>query len=202
MKNVNSIDNYNKQFPTTLRKLIERKNTTIKAVADFIGVSRQAVSQYQDGSTQPNAETIVKIAEFFNVTTDYLLTGKNRNIDESMNISCDFTGLSRNAVDTLRQLNTTKCKTISQIIESNEFLNIVHIIISAQYNKDLLLPNDAPIVNRISNILSEKKRSESEKISERFAEQVAQRGLAPFYKQEVIEDITTIFNRLTESGEI
>ena len=201
MKNVNSIDNYNKQFPTTLRKLIERKNTTIKAVADFIGVSRQAVSQYQDGSTQPNAETIVKIAEFFNVTTDYLLTGKNRNIDESMNISCDFTGLSRNAVDTLRKFNTIKCKTISQIIESAEFLDIVNIIISAQYNKDLLLPNGAPIVNRISNILSEKKRSEGEKISERFAEQVAQRGLAPFYKQEVIEDITTIFNRLTESGE-
>ena len=201
MKNVNSIDNYNKQFPTTLRKLIERKNTTIKAVADFIGVSRQAVSQYQDGSTQPNAETIVKIAEFFNVTTDYLLTGKNRNIDESMNISCDFTGLSRNAVDTLRKFNTIKCKTISQIIESAEFLDIVNIIISAQYNKDLLLPNGAPIVNRISNILSEKKRSEGEKISERFAEQVAQRGLAPFYKQEVIEDITTIFNRLPESGE-
>ena len=81
-------------------------------------------------------------------------------------------------------------------------MNIVHIIISAQYNKDLLLPNGAPIVNRISNILSEKKRSEGEKISERFAEQVARRGLAPFYKQEVIEDITTIFNRLTESGEI
>ena len=75
MSKLISIDNYNKPFPSTLRKLIERKNTTIKAVADYIGVSRQAVSQYQDGSTQPNAETVVKIADFFNVTTDYLLTG-------------------------------------------------------------------------------------------------------------------------------
>ncbi len=99
MKKVNSIDNYNKHFPVTLRKLIERKNTTIKAVADYIGVSRQAVSQYQDGSTQPNAETVVKIAEFFNVTTDYLLTGQNKEVDESLNITCDFTGLSPKAVE-------------------------------------------------------------------------------------------------------
>lgn len=99
MKKVNSIDNYNKHFPVTLRKLIERKNTTIKAVADYIGVSRQAVSQYQDGSTQPNAETVVKIAEFFNVTTDYLLTGQNKEVDESLNVTCDFTGLSPKAVE-------------------------------------------------------------------------------------------------------
>ena len=202
MKNVNSIDNYNKQFPTTLRKLIERKNTTIKAVADFIGVSRQAVSQYQDGSTQPNAETIVKIAEFFNVTTDYLLTGKNRNIDESMNISCDFTGLSRNAVDTLRKFNTIKCKTISQIIESAEFLDIVNIIISAQYNKNLLNPSGDVIAHIIIDKLCGENKTEIEKIIDQIAEQVAQSGLAPFYKQRVIEDITTIFNKLTESGEI
>ena len=63
MSKLNSIDNYEKPFPSTLRKLIERKKTTIKAVAECIGVSRQAVSQYQDGSTQPNADTIVKMAE-------------------------------------------------------------------------------------------------------------------------------------------
>ena len=98
MSKLSSIDKYNKPFPSTLRKLIERKNTTIKAVADYIGVSRQAVSQYQDGSTQPNADTIVKIAEFFNVSADYLLTGKSKSIDESFNIVCDITGLSSSAV--------------------------------------------------------------------------------------------------------
>lgn len=98
MKKTVSIDNYNKPFPTTLRSLIERKKTTITAVADFIGVSRQAVSQYQDGSTQPNAETVVKIAEYFNVSTDYLLTGNNRAVDESLNIVCDVTGLSAEAI--------------------------------------------------------------------------------------------------------
>ena len=35
MKKTVSIDNYNKPFPTTLRSLIERKKTTITAVAEL-----------------------------------------------------------------------------------------------------------------------------------------------------------------------
>ena len=198
MKKANSFDNYNKHFPSTLRKLIERNGTTIKAVAEKAGVSRQAVSQYQDGSTQPNAETIVKIAEYFNVTTDYLLTGDDRTVDENMNIACDFTGLSKNAVDTLCNFNTIKSTTASRIVESKEFSNIIDTIVLAQHNKDLLLPNGSPIINRISNILSGEKRSAHEIVSERIAEQAALIGLAPFYKQKIIENITIIFNKLID----
>jgi transcriptional regulator with XRE-family HTH domain len=131
MSKLNSIDNYEKPFPSTLRKLIERKKTTIKAVADYIGVSRQAVSQYQDGSTQPNADTIVKIAEFFGVSTDYLLTGKSKHIDESFNIACDITGLSSTAIRKIVDWKNTDdfhrfwSDYISSIIESDSFENLL-----------------------------------------------------------------------------
>ena len=131
MSKLSSIDNYNKPFPSTLRKLIERKKTTIKAVADYIGVSRQAVSQYQDGSTQPNAETVVKIADFFNVTTDYLLTGKSKEVDESLNVTCDFTGLSPKSVEKIVSWKSTDDyhrfwnDYISAIIESDKFENLL-----------------------------------------------------------------------------
>ena len=131
MSKLNSIDNYEKPFPSTLRKLIERKKTTIKAVAECIGVSRQAVSQYQDGSTQPNADTIVKMAEFFDVSTDYLLTGKNKDIDESFNIACDTTGLSPTSVKKIVDWKSTDDyhrfwnDYISAIIESDKFENLL-----------------------------------------------------------------------------
>ena len=131
MSKLNSIDNYEKPFPSTLRKLIERKKTTIKAVAECIGVSRQAVSQYQDGSTQPNADTIVKMAEFFDVSTDYLLTGKNKDIDESFNIACDTTGLSPTSVKKIVDWKITDDyhrvwnDYISTIIESDKFENLL-----------------------------------------------------------------------------
>lgn len=66
-------DKYNSPFAKRLRELLNEENMSITALATKIGVTRQAVSQYQDGSTQPNAETIVKIAGVFNVSTDYLL---------------------------------------------------------------------------------------------------------------------------------
>lgn len=60
-------------FPNIFKELIERNNTTIKAVADYVGATRQAVSQYANGKTQPNIDVIIKIAEYFEVTTDFLL---------------------------------------------------------------------------------------------------------------------------------
>ena len=66
-------ENYTKPFPSRLRKLIESRETTITALAKELKISRQAVSQYADGSAQPNIEKLVSIARFFHVSTDYLV---------------------------------------------------------------------------------------------------------------------------------
>ncbi len=49
--------------------------------ADKIGVSRQAVSKWESEQSIPDIDKVVKIANFFGVTTDYLLNG----IEESRN---------------------------------------------------------------------------------------------------------------------
>lgn len=41
-----------------------------------IGVSKQCVSNWENDNVMPSIEMLVKIADFFNVTTDYLL-GRN-----------------------------------------------------------------------------------------------------------------------------
>ena len=66
-------EKYNDAFPARLRKLIDDRGTTITAVSKELGISRQAVSQYADGSAQPNVDKLVSIARFFNVSTDYLV---------------------------------------------------------------------------------------------------------------------------------
>ena len=66
-------------FGERLKKLIKENNTSIQAVADNISrvsakkITRQAVSQYADGTTMPNAERIYYIAQYFGVSADYLL---------------------------------------------------------------------------------------------------------------------------------
>lgn len=44
------------------------------ALAEQIGVSRQAVSKWEIGSAQPDLDNIVALAKVFGVTTDWLLT--------------------------------------------------------------------------------------------------------------------------------
>ena len=44
------------------------------ALAERIGVSRQAVSKWELGTAQPDLDNIVSLAKVFDVTTDWLLT--------------------------------------------------------------------------------------------------------------------------------
>ena len=99
-------DKYNLPFPKRLRSLIKESGTTMTAVAKEINVTRQAVSQYQDGSTQPNAETIVRIANYFNVSTDYLLGLSDvSSKDLGVRAMCQKTGLCEDSVQMLIRAN-------------------------------------------------------------------------------------------------
>lgn len=66
-------EKYNSPFAANLRDLIAQKGTTITALAKVLGISRQAVSQYADGTGQPNVDKLAMIADYFGVSADYLL---------------------------------------------------------------------------------------------------------------------------------
>ena len=60
-------------FSETLRRLIEDSNTSQKQLALEIKVSPSALANYVQGSRNPDYDTLMSIAKYFNVTTDYLL---------------------------------------------------------------------------------------------------------------------------------
>ncbi|MDD4774511.1 MAG: helix-turn-helix transcriptional regulator [Eubacteriales bacterium] len=55
-----------------LRKL---KGITQETLADTLGVSRQAVSKWESGQSEPESDKIIGMSEYFGVTTDYILKG-------------------------------------------------------------------------------------------------------------------------------
>ena len=101
-KTSNSTERYYSQFAKTLRDFMGRhpktgEKTTQKALADFLGVRPQTVSYYCTGESLPNCDQLLKIAEYFNETADYLITGKrleNKPVRELL-------GLSDHTVDSL-----------------------------------------------------------------------------------------------------
>ena len=69
---------------TNLKKLREDASISQKALADAIGVSQQSVNKYENHNIEPDIETLIRIADFFNTSVDYLIghSSVRRRIEE------------------------------------------------------------------------------------------------------------------------
>ena len=56
-----------------IKELREEYKITQKQLSEILGVTRTAVSKWEAGENGPNSEILVKLADYFNVSTDYLL---------------------------------------------------------------------------------------------------------------------------------
>lgn len=61
-----------------LKALRKAKNLTQKELAEKINVTHVSISGYENGNRTPDTETLQALADFFNVSTDYLL-GRDEN---------------------------------------------------------------------------------------------------------------------------
>lgn len=64
-------------FAERLKELRLEHNLSQKALADAIGVSDIAVSRWESKLRTPNIETLKLIAEYFGVSSDYLIGLEN-----------------------------------------------------------------------------------------------------------------------------
>lgn len=56
-----------------LKSLRNEKNVLQKDVADYLKISTSAYGFYEQGKRVPDTETITKLANYYNVSIDYLL---------------------------------------------------------------------------------------------------------------------------------
>ncbi|KEK17377.1 XRE family transcriptional regulator [Bacillus manliponensis] len=56
-----------------LKELIDKRGITQQQLADAIGLSHVSIYYYVEGKKTPGTRTLQKIANYFKVTTDYLL---------------------------------------------------------------------------------------------------------------------------------
>lgn len=60
-----------------------RKNKTQNEIAKALGITQRTYSNYEAGNRQPDQDTLIKIADYFNVSVDYLL-GRTETIDTAI----------------------------------------------------------------------------------------------------------------------
>ncbi|GAA0115688.1 helix-turn-helix domain-containing protein [Clostridium senegalense] len=66
-------------FDKRLRKLRIDNELSQKSLADILGISPSTVAMYEQGRRTPDNEMLKKIANYFNVSVDFLLGNSNSN---------------------------------------------------------------------------------------------------------------------------
>ncbi len=64
-------------FAKRLAELRKEYNLSQNALASKLGYSRGQIGNYELGSREPDFSTLIKIADFFNVSIDYLIGKTN-----------------------------------------------------------------------------------------------------------------------------
>ena len=62
-----------REFATRLKELRQEKNLSIMALGNAIGVSDATVCRWENGVSDIKSDQLVLLANFFDVSTDYLL---------------------------------------------------------------------------------------------------------------------------------
>ncbi len=62
-----------------LKNLRENRHLKLKQVADYVGMSGNTVCSYELDVRQPSYDTLLRLANLYNVSTDYLL-GKEKEV--------------------------------------------------------------------------------------------------------------------------
>lgn len=126
---------YNSPFAKRLRYLIDVNGTKHSELAskDVLNVSRQSIGQYCNGASFPPADKIVILAQFFNVSTDYLLGLTDvKSTDADLKSICEYTGLSEESIKML----SGECDYFLSYLQ--EYTYLINQIITSEYGKGVL----------------------------------------------------------------
>lgn len=59
-----------------LREIRRKKGLSQLKVAMDLSISREALSYYENGKRSPDLQMLILLSEYFDVSIDYLITGK------------------------------------------------------------------------------------------------------------------------------
>jgi transcriptional regulator with XRE-family HTH domain len=90
-------------FSQRLKELRQSRNLSQSELAGELQISNRTISMYEQGNSEPSISILVKIAEYFNVTTDYLV-GMANNSSAKNQCIYDNIGLSDDSISFLKSL--------------------------------------------------------------------------------------------------
>ena len=88
-----------------IRYLRTINNITSKELSKALKVSESSISLYENGKRKPTIDIIVKIADYFKVSTDFLLCVAESSHTEAFQHETDFSNVLGNVITLLNNQN-------------------------------------------------------------------------------------------------
>ena len=105
------------KFSEILKSLLAEKKIAMAELARSIKVSRELISQYCKGNVIPKSDMLIKMAKFFDVSPEYLLTG----FDASNEIEHKELSLSGTAIHLLKECGPNLLNMIDEMLSDVSF---------------------------------------------------------------------------------
>ncbi len=135
-------------FGSNIKKIRQLKGLSQKAFADLFDLNRGVISSYEEGRAEPKIETILKVANHFNLNLDKFLTetlqadqlGGVSNTDQLM-LFPEFS--IRNQQEVITESNSSNVSVLQKILASvdliYEFTTEKHLLPQYQYGDIIFL---------------------------------------------------------------
>ncbi len=133
------------KFADILKELISKKGITQTALAEYLGLKSQTVSLYCNGKSYPEFNNLLKIASYFDVSTDYLITGEHTeytDIRENLH-------LSDKAIENLKNQKDNLARNVLLSDEKfyKKFSEAIEMFLSCKVLFEAITPKESVLLN-------------------------------------------------------
>ena len=99
------------RFAANLSKLRREKGLSQRQAAAELGISQALLSHYETDAREPKLDFVVRVCDYYAVTTDFLLGRTKERGDGASRLSAQVNDI----IDSIEELKTTEVKLINDL---------------------------------------------------------------------------------------
>lgn len=101
-----------------LKTLRDEAGLSQRQLAEIIGVSQQSINKYENHNIEPDIDTLIRIADYFNTSVDYLIGHAEIRRKIEYTVAFELNRQERYLVEAFRKLNAKQKNSILTVIDS------------------------------------------------------------------------------------
>lgn len=167
------------QFGNKIKSFRKKNKLTQQELADKLKISRTSLSYYEQGNTEPNIYTLLKLSEIMDCSIDYLLSNK-----PNIRTQLDYTSNSNSFNDYITDIKSLKKllkkvnRTLVELEASKKKTDLIYTelkrtINRISYTEDIFNSVSSELISLIKTLENKANNNLDKNITEEYAAELA-----------------------------